>query len=114
MEFLGAIWNTLAPHLVEMASVVVAGVIAWATAALRRKWGLEIEARHREALHAAVMSGVRAALARQSGGRIDTDAAVGDALAYVQQSVPDALGALRPSAHTLADLARAKLAEAVR
>jgi len=114
MEILGAIWNALAPHVGEAAGVCVAGVIAWASATLRRKWGLEIEARHREALHAAVMSGVRAARARQSGGRIDTDAAVGDALAYVQQSVPDALGALRPSAHTLADLARAKLAEAVR
>ena len=78
---------------------------------LPERWRLDIEARHREALHKALDTGV--------GLLIDTmqkhptiaapDMAIGVVLEYVDRSVPDALRKLAPSRKHLEDMARAKL-----
>lgn len=96
------------PHLLELIGVALTGVITWAAARLRSKWGIDIEARHREALHAALMTGARLAIDR----KLDLQAAVQLTIAHVTGSVPDAVARLQPSRAVLENLARAKLQEA--
>uniref|UniRef100_UPI000225FB10 hypothetical protein n=1 Tax=Paracoccus sp. TRP TaxID=412597 RepID=UPI000225FB10 len=98
-----------APHLLELVSLAITAIIGWAAAAVRRKWGIEIEARHREALHWALYSGAQLAVKNQLTGK----SAVDLMLEYVRRSVPDAIGNLRPSAEVLTDLAQAKLEQVV-
>ena len=60
-------------------------IIGWLAAQARARWGIEIEARHREALHSALMTGVRYAVARDlKEPNVDAKAAVD----YVRTSVP--------------------------
>lgn len=92
----------------EMLGFTLAAILAWVSKTAHRKWGLEIEARHREALQSAIMTGARLALA----GKLDAEAAIRLILQHVQASVPDAVIALQPSPAVLENLARAKLQEA--
>lgn len=97
------------PGLLELFGAAITLLIGWAAAKARQKWGIDIEARHREALHSALMNAARLALANQLTG----DKAVSMILDYARQSVPDAIGSLRPSIGVLDDLARAKLEQAI-
>lgn len=107
MLFLQAFFTSLMPHLLEIFGVVITILIASLVQTLKARFGIEVEARHREALHSALLSGIRAALGRGLLGQ----AAVDDALRYVLDSVPDAITALNPNANVLTDLAAAKLRE---
>jgi hypothetical protein len=100
------ILKAMAPHLLELSAAIVTVIIGWLAAKAKTKWGIEIEARHREALHSALMTGVRHAL---SQGLKDRAAVALAAVEYVEASVPDALSALRPSPHRLIDMAEATL-----
>lgn len=100
--------NAATPHAMEIMGLVVTAAIGWAATAARKKWGIEIEAKHREALHSAIMTGAQMALGR----KLTTVAAVDLILGYAQASVPDALKALRPDRAVLTNIARAKLREA--
>jgi hypothetical protein len=101
------ILNFLLPHMLELLALILTGVIGWAAAAARAKWGIDIEARHREALHSALMTGARMALQRGLSGPEAVTLATG----YAESSVPDAIARLRPSESVLTNLARAKIAE---
>ncbi len=103
-------YTAIAPSLLEISGVVVAGAIGWAATYAKRKWGLEIEAKHRDALHKALMTGIQAALMQGASG----PAAAVMAVTYAKKSVPDAIKALKPGADVLVDLARAKLEQATR
>lgn len=103
-----SIIHAAAPHVLELLGLAITGIIGWAAAAVRRKWGIEIEARHREALHWALNTGAQLALERKLTGRAALDLILG----YARRSVPDAIGSLKPSAETLTDLAKAKLEQA--
>ena len=98
--------TALTPHLLELIAAVATIIIGWLAAKARARWGIEIEARHREALHSALMTGVRHALAR---GLQEREAAAEAAVNYVRTSVPDALRALRPGPQQLVEMAEAKL-----
>jgi hypothetical protein len=101
-----ALLAALAPHLLELIAALATAIIGWLAAQAKARWGLEIEARHREALHSALMTGVRHALSEGVQGRTAiTRAAVG----YVRVSVPDALAALKPGPGQLTDMAEATL-----
>ena len=100
--------NAAMPHLLEILGLALTGIIGWAAAKARQKWGIDIEASHREALQSALMTGARMAAA----GNLSFDAAIRIILEHVHNSVPDALAALTPSDGTLRNLAEAKLAEA--
>ena len=100
----------LAPHILELIAGLLSAVIGWAAMAAKRKWGLDVEARHREALHSALMTGARMALDRAISPQGAADLAVG----YAEVSVPDAIRALKPSREVLINLARAKVAEAAK
>lgn len=103
-----SIIHAAAPHVLELLGLAIAGIIGWAAAAVRRKWGIEIEARHREALQSALLNAARLALRRELTGA----AAINLILEYAGRSVPDAISALRPGPEVLIDLAKAKLEEA--
>ena len=54
-----AFLTVLAPHLLELIAAILTIIIGWLAAQGRARWGIEIEARHREALHSVLMTGVR-------------------------------------------------------
>lgn len=98
-----------APHILEIVSLVLAALLAWVANTARRKFGIDIEARHREALHQALMTGARLAMDRHLTGTHARELVT----AYVRRSVPDALSALRPGDDLLNNLADAKLQDAL-
>lgn len=99
------IWQILAPHVLEIIGVALSAIIASAAGYAKRKWGLDIEARHREALHSALLTGIKMAMARN----LDTGKAVDLAIGYAKASVPDAIKALKPTEGVLASIARSKM-----
>lgn len=99
------IYTAVLPTLLELIGAILGIVLLRASAVAKARWGIEIEARHREALQSAVMSGIAAALAKGLKGSDAIDAAV----KHVEASVPEALAALKPSAQVLTNIAAAKL-----
>lgn len=100
--------NLLLPHLLELASTFLAMMIGWAALRFHSWTGIQIEARHRDALHSALMTGARAALSKGMPMQQAVEFAVG----YAQSSVPAAVAKLKPTDPVLQQLARAKLQEA--
>lgn len=98
--YITAAWPLL--ELVLYTAITIAAGFA------ARKWGIDVEEKHRNALHSALMTGARLALNRQLTG----PAAIDLIVTHVRQSVPDALGKLKPSENILGRLAEAKLQEA--
>ncbi|WP_151720202.1 hypothetical protein [Gemmobacter serpentinus] len=107
-QVLQAMYAELLPVLLQLIAAILGMVLLRAAEAARRRWGIEIEARHREALHAALMTGVSAALARGLQGTAAIDAAT----VYARTSVPDAIATLKPDAVLMRNLAAAKLHQA--
>ena len=99
------IWEALAPSFIEALGALITLLFGWLSVTLHRKWGIEIEARHREALHSALMTGARAAV----DGNLNGVKARSMVMDYVRQSVPDALRYLTASDSVLMRLAEAKL-----
>lgn len=99
--------TAILPPLLEIAAIALMAWLARVSTYAKAKWGVEIEARHREALHSAIMSGIRAAVAKGLTGQQAIDAAVDHAAA----SVPDAISALNPASQVMVNIATAKLKE---
>ncbi|WP_147176011.1 hypothetical protein, partial [Cereibacter sphaeroides] len=100
--------TALTPSLLDLAGVILTALIGLATVRFQRWTGIQIEARHREALHSAIMTAARVAVAR----KLAPDAATQFVSSYVRNSVPDALQQLAPPADTLDVLVRSRLAQA--
>ena len=62
--------------LIAAFGTVLTIVLDRATKVARERWGIEIEATHRSALHSALMSGIRAALLRGLSGADAVEAAI--------------------------------------
>ncbi|PZU89088.1 MAG: hypothetical protein DI527_16270 [Chelatococcus sp.] len=95
-------------------SAVVALAIGFISARLYSWLGINIEARHREALHSAIMTGANAALARVAdliGGKaVDVKStAVAEAVNYVLGAVPDAVKFFGLTEAKLSEMVAAKL-----
>lgn len=113
----------LAPAAVGLlgyASAAIGAVLATGLSVLGTRlyaWtGINIEVRHREALHSAIMTGVNAGLGKVAdliGGRaIDVrSTAIAEALRYVGASVPDAIRYFGLSEDRLGDMIAAKLSQ---
>lgn len=97
-----------APGLIELFGVVLAALLGWAANTARKRWGIEIEAKHREALHSALMTGAQLALKHELTGRTAIDLV----LRYIASSVPGAIEGLKATPEVLTDLAKAKLEQA--
>lgn len=100
-------WDLL-PMLLQVIGAILGLLLMRAANMARTRWGIEIEARHREALHSAVMSGITSALTRGLTG----SAAIAAAIQHTTRSVPDALAALDPTTEVLTSIAEAKLRDA--
>lgn len=92
--------------LLPLVSLAITALVAWATMMLQRWTGIQIEARHREALQSALENGARYAinLLRQRGEPITLEKTAEIGAAYVRQSVPDALGYFKIGNVSLRDL----------
>ncbi|QDP47441.1 MAG: hypothetical protein GOVbin2371_26 [Prokaryotic dsDNA virus sp.] len=95
------------PVLMDAASYLLMAFLIWVGNTVRVHFGIEIEARHREAMHSAIMSGIRAALARGLNG----PDAVQDVVDHVFRSTPDALHKLKPAPGVLENIIEGKLRE---
>ena len=93
------------PYALEIVGLGLSAVISWTAVRLTKKTGLEIEQHHRDALHTALMTAARLALAKQLTGA----AAIELALDYAKRSVPDAIRKLNPPQAVIENLAKAKL-----
>jgi hypothetical protein len=80
------ITQVIQPLVATLASILIPLIVAYAANRFRAWTGIEIEARHREALQSALANAARIVLA--SGRMID-------GISYVNASVPDALKALK-------------------
>lgn len=114
----GPVYAFFEPYLLSAISAAIAGLIGW-TATLVQRWtGIQIEARHREALHSAAMTGVTQALARL-GTRVDSlqvdirSDVIAAAVEWVEASVPDAIVALGATPEKVEAIATAKLGELI-
>lgn len=96
------------PIILQLVGLALAAWLARVSTFAKARWGIEIEARHREALHSALMTGIKAAVQRGLTGHAAMDAAI----SYAGKSVPDAIEALGPSGEVLVSLAESKLREA--
>lgn len=97
----------LTPYIPVLLDALVYGLIGYAALLIRRWTGIEIEAKHREALHSAIRNGVLQAASRGMTGPEAKKLIAG----YVTESVPEALVRLAPSPEVLDGLIRAKMAE---
>ncbi|EGJ20503.1 hypothetical protein RSWS8N_00455 [Cereibacter sphaeroides WS8N] len=100
--------TALTPSLLDLVGVALTALIGFATVRIQRWTGIQIEARHREALHSAIITAARLAVAR----KLAPDEATEFVSSYVRNSVPDALKQLAPPADTLNALVRSRLAQA--
>lgn len=101
----------LRPYVVELVGLVIAGAVTWATKKFHDLTGMQIEAKHREALQSALRNGANLVIDRiPVGGPIDVkSAAVASAIRYVMESVPDAVAYFNLSPEKIADLLKPKL-----
>lgn len=111
MTIIDSLQNIVQPVIVDLLLFLILSAIGWLMRRLPEKWRLDIEARHREALHKALDTGIGLAIdTMQKHPTIAApDMAIGTVLDYVERSVPDALRRLAPSRAQLEDMARAKL-----
>jgi len=117
------IYDIVQPSLLILFQIAATAALGWLAAKVRQKFQVDIEAKYRDSLHQALTTGVQLALERVGGmvrgsagsgvqilpAPVDSAAVAAEAAAYAQRSVPDAIGALRPSAGILEQIARAKL-----
>lgn len=108
-SLLNELYTAVVPILIAAFGTVLTIVLDRATKVARERWGIEIEATHRAALHSALMSGIRAALLRGLSGADAVEAAI----IHASGSVPDAIKALKPDAGVLTRIAEAKLRDAL-
>lgn len=106
------------PWLDALAASVITAVVSLAGVWARRWFGLEAEARMREALHLGLTTGASAAigavtdLASRRLSRIDIESElVAFAVAYVLRATPDAVRFFGLDETRLAEMARAKLVQ---
>lgn len=91
-----AVFEIVRPYLVEVASVFVAAIVGWLATTIKAKLGIDIEARHREALQAALTNAAGLVINRAGGAasalKLPVQSpAIAEGLTYVIKNAPDAL-----------------------
>jgi hypothetical protein len=82
------------PYVLALASAVIAAGVAWITRKVHQWTGINIEAKHREALQSALTNGARAAIGRYTPGGVAFDmksVPIKLGVDFVLHSVPDAV-----------------------
>lgn len=110
------IYAIVQPYLLVLVSVMATAIVGWLAELLRRKFHLDIEASHREALQTALTNGAGLLLGKLGGAlagrKLDLKSAVlAEAVNYVLQSVPDAVRHFGVTPEALAEKIQAKLSQ---
>jgi hypothetical protein len=92
----GGLYATIRPYLADLIGLAAVAVIGVLAKLIKDKFGIDIEARHREALHSAAVSGINVALSKldDKAGSITIDVKnklIADALNYAIKAAPDAI-----------------------
>jgi len=90
------VFEIVRPFLVEIASVVISGAVLWLVGTVKAKFNIEIEARHRDALQAALTNAAGLVINRAGGvaGALalpTRNPLIIEGVGYVVKSAPDAL-----------------------
>lgn len=91
---MNSILSAIEPYMIEALGLFLTVIISIISRQLYAWTGLEIEKRHREALHEALMSGAMSAIKYGPGEALGTLKA--HAIAHARQSTPQAVAALIP------------------
>jgi hypothetical protein len=110
----GSIFGAWRPYIVEIVGIAIAAVVGWIVNLVRTRLGLEIEARHREALQTALTNAAGLAINQLGGAagglRVDVrSAALAEAVTYVLKGAPDALRYFGLTEDRLRDMIAAKV-----
>lgn len=112
MQTLEQILTLLTPLILAVVGLVAARV----EARIKKVTHAELESYHREALHMALTTGVRLAVAKILRDAQSVDAHVEDiksqAVAYARRSVPDAIAYLSAQLDAMLDIAESKIDDA--
>lgn len=108
------IYNVLQPYLVAIVSVLAAAIAGWLAELLRRKFNLDIDAAHRDALQTAIANGAGLLIGKAASSLADKkldlkSVALAEAVNYVLQAVPDAIRHFGITPEAVAEKIRAKL-----
>lgn len=107
-------FDIVRPYLLEIAGVFVAAVVGWLATWIKAKLGIDIEARHREALQAALTNAAGLAIAKAGDLSLAIRLPQGhdlveDGLDYVRKSAPDAMKHFGLSPTEVREKLRAKI-----
>ena len=105
------LWAAFEPHVAVLLGLVLTIIIGFAARQITMWTGIEIEKRHREALHEALMSGAMSAIKHGPGTGLETLKA--HAIAHARESVPQAVKALVPGDGVLDRIAERYVNEAL-
>lgn len=112
MATLEQILTLLTPVILAVVGLVAARI----EARIQRVTNAELESYHRDALHMALTTGVRLAIAKIVRDSQSVDAHVEDikaqAVSYARRSVPDAIAYLSAQLDAMLDIAESKIDEA--
>lgn len=114
---LGGIYEALAPYLIAVVSTLAAAIVGVLADLLRRKFGLQIEAQHRDALQTALTNAAGLVIAKGGdalkGKTIDiSNPLVAAGVNYVRDAVPDAVSKFGLTPEALAEKIAAKIGAA--
>jgi uncharacterized membrane protein len=107
-------YEIVQPYLLALVSVLATAIVGWLAELLRRKFSLEIDAAHRDALQTALANGAGLVLTRiggtLAGKKVDLKhALIADSVNYVLQAVPDAIRHFGVTPESVAEKILAKL-----
>ena len=111
------VWSLLEPVrplLTELLSILIAALVGFLTVKINKWLGLNIEAKHREALQMALKNGAMAGLAKvqsmTADARVDVKSEiVAQALVYASKSAPDAIAYFGLTPERLREMIEAKI-----
>lgn len=107
-DILLMLYYELLPTLLQGIAAILGVVLLRAANTAKARWGIEIEAKHREALQSALMTGAAMALAKGLGGKDATSEVLRHVLA---RGAPDAARFFGLDARGLEEMALAKIRE---
>jgi hypothetical protein len=110
----GGFIDLLGPYVTQGLGAVILGVFGWLAAALKAKWGIEIDAQMRAVLQQAAINGATKAFSQIEGTLGTKPIDVGSplvaiAINYIQQAAPAAIAHFGLPPDYLASLVLAKL-----
>jgi uncharacterized membrane protein len=108
------IYNVLQPYLLAIVSVLATAIVGWLAELLRRKFNLDIDAAHREALQTALTNAAGLLIGKAGSAiankTLDLKSSVlAEAVNYVLHAVPDAIRHFGITPEAVAEKLQAKL-----